>query len=353
MSIITVPMLVWPPVTTFGATPPTFTGTTLNAVNDKVGFIIQIPKDGTLDLFEWLTGTVSNQPDNGMRLSFQDVNPATGLPDGVIDQFRIMPQPLTANAWQIPGLITSDGTDTGTKRTVTRNQQIACVIDFASFVASDSLVVQRMSLGTALITNNISPYIADGSSGTYVKSTSGLPCMALKYSDGTYAIFNDAIPMLSTATGGAFVSPNEKALRFILPFSCRIAGFWAMVDHDNPVDFILYDSGTTVLLTLTPSTEIKISSGIEVAYYRFSSSLSLVKDTVYRLSMKPTTASGVSIQHWVANSNGLFAATPVGIEWYQSTRAGGAWTDVPNTRPFMGLVLDGIDSGSSGGAFAF
>ena len=122
MAIVSVPPYFWPPILTCNNVAPAYSSGTLNASADKYAFIVQCPKAGTLDTFEWRTGAVTNNPDNGIRCSFQTVDATTGYPDGVQDQYRDITGTISANTWQVPGLITSDGTDVGTKRTATHHE---------------------------------------------------------------------------------------------------------------------------------------------------------------------------------------------------------------------------------------
>ena len=66
----------------------------INAATEYVAAIIIVPKTGTLDKFEFRTGSsIPTFPANGLRCSFQDVDLSTGLPDGTADQFRVIAAP--------------------------------------------------------------------------------------------------------------------------------------------------------------------------------------------------------------------------------------------------------------------
>lgn len=331
---------------------------TLNASGDRIGFIIQVPKAGTLDWFEWRAGAVGNNPDNGMRLSFQTVDVTTGFPDTASDQFRDIPGPFSANTWQTPGLMTSDGTDIGVKRTVTQGEFIACVVDFGSFVVSDSIGISVRSLALADSLTNIGSYVADASTGTYAKSTSVTPILALKYSDGTYAYFPGVLPILATNTN-AFNSgsmPDERALRFKIPVKCRAIGAWLTLDVDGTVDIILYDNASNVLASISLDPDIRGTTASTHITVFFTTSVTLEAATVYRLAIKPTSVTNVTNSEFTVNAAGLMAATEGGAELYGSSRTdAGAWTDSTTTRPIMGILIDGIDvaTATSGGAYTF
>jgi hypothetical protein len=333
----------------------------LNASGDKYAFVFRCPKSGTLDKAEFLLSAVGNNPDNGIRVSFQTVDATTGLPDGTQDEYRDITGTLSAG-WQVPGLMTSDGTDVGTKRTVTVNDTIAVVIEFVSFVASDSVSVGLITT----ITNNglsLSAYNADATTGTYSKASGSLPIVALKYDDGTYAIpvtGTVACFPLTAYTATSFNSsstPDEYAVRFQLPIAARIVGLWARVDPNDDFDLVLYN-GTTAERTISFDKDILRSTAPGLLSGYFSSSYDVSANTTYRIAIKPTTTTNIITYRWSATNNTLLGLIPGGIEWYESTRTdAGSWTDADSNRPFAGLIISGWEtgsgSGSSGGSFTF
>jgi hypothetical protein len=331
-------------------------GTTLNAAGDKAAFVFQCPKAGTLDWFEWRTASVTNVPDNGVRMSFQDVSATTGVPDDGVDQFFVHAAgTLAAATWQVPsGPITSDGTGGGVKRTVTQGQWLAAVIDYSSFATSDSFQVATVSSSTGTPPDN-NLYYCDGSSGTYAKAMGDWCVFALRYSDGTYANFDMQVLPASAVTNTSFNSgsaADERALRFQVPVAMRILGVTARCDINagGDVDWILYDSSSNVLASVSVDGDIS-GQVIDVGHYLFTASYDLAANTTYRLSMKPTTATSGSLQDITVNNNANLQAMPGGIQWYGSTRVdGGAWTDSTTTRPLIGLIIDGIDVSGGGGA---
>lgn len=353
MAITTVPRFMVPSPWTFPSGGwGLATGANLNASGDRFAFVGLAPKAGVLHSFEFRVAFVTNQPDNGIRGSFQDVSATTGDPDGTQDHFRDYTGSLTANTWQtFPGAFTNDGTNGGTKRTVAQGEPLACVADFVSFTASDSWGPSVVS-GAASSMRNW--YFDNGDTGSYVKGATNLPLMALKYDDGTYGEFDfQCWPILTVNTGnyGTGSTPDEKALRFQVPVSMRCIGAWALGDFDADFDFVLYDSGSSVLTSIScdPEHRIATNAGINLVY--FPSSITLSAATTYRLCVKPTTASTITIQEYTLPGAAYQACIPGGVEWYLSTRTdAGSWTDSTDHRPMIGLIFDGVDAagGSSG-----
>lgn len=352
MAITSVSPFFTPMPFTWAGVAPSHTTLTINAAADKVAVIVQCPKAGTLDQFEWRTSTVTNDPDNGLRMSFQTVDVTTGNPDGTQDQYRDLdPSPFVVNTWYAPGLMTSDGTDLGVKRTVTKGEYLACVIEFVSFVASDAI-------GIATLRNDqlfINHYVSDGTSGTYAtKAITQVGCIALKYDDGTYAEFEygpypvDVINSYSynSTTAGA----DEYAMLFVPQAPMRASGIWANVDLDADADLVLYDSGGSALATCSIDSAQRSGTGGQPIWARFSTSQSLTSGATYYIAVKPTTASNVTIYTLQPNSTTHMQAFPGGGDWYLATRVdAGAWTTFTDELPVMGLVIDGVDDGASGG----
>lgn len=340
-----------PLATTFG-----YSGLLMNASGDRVAFVVECPKDGTLDKFEFMTGSVTNNPDNGIRLSFQDLDAATGFADGTQDQYRDITGALSADTWQVPGLMTSDGTDTGTKRTVASGEMLACVVDFVSFVAGDSFNVNAFISAT----NNVAGghYVLNGTTGTYTKGTSLLPLIALKYNDGTYAKFHLPIGPWSALTNTVYNSgstPDEYAMRFQMPIQCQAIGMWIRADIDNDVEAVLYDSGSTAQRTVALDKDNQSVAAGQVRLYYFDA-ITIAANTTYRIALKPTTVSNVTLMRCTIPSNAYLEALPTGAQWYESSRTdAGAWTDTDTNIPMMGLIINGYEAtaGGSGGSFTF
>jgi hypothetical protein len=315
----------------------------LNA-NDRVAMVVQVPKSGTLDWFEWRTGAVSNNPDNGMRQSFQDISATNGHPDGVVDQYRDITGTFSANAWQVPsGTMTDTGADGGTKRTVTKGDWLGCVIDFVSFVALDQ--IQISTITTPLVHNFA--WISDASTGTYAKLANG-PVMALRYSDGTYAeFFAPVLPALTftTNTYGNGSTPDERALRFTVPAACRCAGIWFYGAMASDCDAILYDSSSNVLTSISLDVDRRTDTNTRNHVAYFATPVNLTANTVYRMALKPTTASTITTYDIDVNAGALMACMEGGSSWYSSTRTdAGAWTDTQTSRPTIGILIDAIGS---------
>ncbi len=328
----------------------------IDASAEKAAWVFTVPKSGVLDKFEFRTGTVINNPDNGLRISFQDLNSA-GDPDGGQDQYRDIPSgSVTSNTWITPGLMTSDGTDTGSKRTVVAGQRLAVVIEFPSFVAGDQLFISyNVTVANSFqdIEEFSDHFIAAWTHESGGGGGGGTICGALKYeTDGYYPISDTSIPALTwnNLTLGNATSPDEIALRFMLPVDLPCDGGWCRGDLDGDGDFILYDSdGTSVLASFFhDASQRGLGGGIGNMGFRWPA-VDLLANTAYRLAFKPSTATTGILYTFTTNSAALMGAVVGGVEWYRSSRTdGGSWTDTTTERPLMGLHVPGIVEAADG-----
>jgi len=329
--------------------------TTIDATAEKVAWIFQVPRTGTLEWFEFRIGTFT-QCTNGLRLSFQDVSVTAGEPDGTLDQFCDITSGLAANTWQTPPhALTHDGTGGGTKRSVTAGQWLACVVQFVSFAASDSLLVSR----TLSPATDSSMYAID-----FVASWTTRPgplVLALKYSDGTYSPVSTypsgPWKTLNTQTFNSGSTPDERGIVFVLPMAMRVVGAWLRGDLDQVCDLVLYDSSDAVLASYTNDPDIRGTTTGQCLSYLFATSVTLTAGATYRLVLKPTTGSSVVLYDADVESSARLQAMATGVNWYGTSRTNaGAWTDTDTTVAFLGLIVDGVDTtvgSGGGGAFTF
>lgn len=328
--------------------------TTLNAATEKFATIFRVPRTGTLDTCEFRIGTVTNNPDNGLRISFQTVD-AAGLPDGVQDQFRTIAGPFASASWVTPGLITSDGTDTGTKRSVTAGELIAVVIEFESFVALDSINIDRLVLSGSDGIGEAEYFSLEDITGAWVKITAttdaGLQALALKYAtDGYVNIYEQVYPAetyLSTSYNSGS-TPDERAMRFQVPITCVCDGAWVRIDADGDVDIVLYDNADVVLATATIDASQRAQT-LGMDFVVRWAGVTLTANTTYRLSVRPSTVTSVTLYRFETEDNARMQAAPAGSQFYESSRTdAGAWTDTDNQRPFAGLHISQLDNGAAG-----
>jgi len=320
--------------------------TDINASGEKIAQIVTIPKDGTLETVAFSLRAWT-QCTNGIRVSFQNLN-ASGQPDETQDEYRDIT--VGATGWFETGIISDDGTDVGTKRTVSAGDKIAIVFEFVTFDTGDAVGFRRSNNNP----DNVSspPYVYN-KLPTWSQADYSYR-IALKYDDGTYAVFGNYIyPIDAAPTTTNFnntSTPDERALAFTVPVQVKCGGAWVLIDPDNACDVVLYDGdGSTVLGSESLGDGARVGGVIASAYVRWAPVI-LKPGTTYRLSMKPTSASNIGGYHFTVDSNALFACCEGGTSWVLSTQTdAGGWSETNTARPFAGLLLTHISDGHEAG----
>lgn len=319
------------------------------ATTIRLAYVVRVPKSGTLDGIEFLiANAVSAQP---MRVSFQDLTGSA--PDGTADQYRT----FTPNTgWKTPGLITSDGTDSGSKRVVTAGDWLAAVMEWTGTTGDVQFGHFREPLGVATYTSATNP---DGYLSTFAGATwtGYVQCLglnlALKYADGSYGrLLGPHVPILSVATEafGSGTTPDERGLICTLTAPLRAIGVWGVLDLDAAADLVLYDvDGTTVLRSVSVGATPRASANLGPTWQRFATAVDLPTGT-YRLVVKPTTASTVGLQVFTLNTAGHREAHPGDLTAHYTSRTdAGAWSQTTTKVPQLALIVSGVEDGAGGG----
>ena len=336
---------MWMPAPFLGINLQSHFGFVLDADGEKTAFIFRVPKTGTLNKVHFRTGTVTTGDD--LKVSFQNVDVTDGDPDETVDQFRVITiADGDDDTWNITGIVSSDGTDSGTKRSVTRGEFLSIVIEFDSFVAG-ALEID-VNLGDAAnkpVSGAL--YFDHKTGGTWAKHNNSLPCFGLEYDDGSFAYIPGVLPAKTYEADTSFntsTTPDEYGLKFQLPFKCKVGGAWyGTIDIDNAAELILYDSdGSTELENVTLDPDIRSIVNLERVAVWFSDDIELLADTNYRLVLKPTTTSNLIYRGITVDSAGLLDQMEGGQLFHKTERTdAGAWTDTTTSRPSMGLIVTG------------
>jgi hypothetical protein len=223
--------------------------------------------------------------------------------------------------------------------------------DFLSLVwahnSGTSIQIALASLVTLMQVNL--PQIS--TAGTYSLIAGRLPYAAIRYSDGTYCpIAAGGVAYGIGSTISAYTS-GEKGLRFRLPYTARVSGFWASFDPDVDFTVNLYADATapggTAIRSLAIATNRFIQKNAVVSQFNFSSSVTLAADTWYRLVGVPSGSPGI---RFVINTipSASYAAA-VATDHFLTESSGASWVDTTTVLPQIGVVIDGLDNGAGGG----
>ena len=308
---------------------------TLDASGEKFAVVFHAPRAGDIAKVAWKVGTATTGGDLDIRL--EDIDAATGFPDGnliAVNANGTQTITTTNNAWYTTTLTSSP--------TVTQGQLIGAVL-----VATDAIVTEIDGSG-----NDIDfPYGLIDTGGGF-SSVTRQCILAIEYSDGSYF----EIPGLKvfslrgvTASYGSSSTPDEIGIRFKWPVPVQAVGFHLSGELDGVADVVLYE-GTSQLTAISLDPDIRGTTGVAPSFGIFPASQSLAADTVYHLTLKPTSATTVRLNTFTFDSNALLDAADGGtLEIYHAERTdAGAFSYDTAKRPVLHLLVNAFDDGAGG-----
>lgn len=312
----------------------------LDAEGEKASMVFQAPKAGNIDRIEFLTGTVTTGGDMDVRL--ETVDTANGDPTGTLASANAN---VTVNIANTDDDTWKSGTLTSAS-TVTKGQLLAAVIVAP---AAANLNIRNFA------DSNFGgfPYRDSFLGGAWAKGGNPL-CIAIRYSDATYATIQGVFPF-NTAVGSGFNSgstSDERGLSFRLSVPAKTFGWWAWLDGDGDFSVKLYNASDTVLATnaFLFTSAVRADANATIYSGTWNTAVSLSKDTEYRITLLPESVTSITSQNvTVANSN-LWTAVDGGFQMFRTERTdAGAWTDTHEGRLMMGLLLESFDDGTGAG----
>lgn len=341
---------------------------TIDADGEKVAFILQVPKTGNLKRAWFSCDTVAQAPTNGLKVSFQDVDTSANprAPDGTVDQYRNVPSgDIATDTGVITGIMSSDGTDTGSLRAVTQGDFVCVVIEFESWATGDDVDICDYSIGPYTWSSSLlgfpgSRIYTGGSWGVAVQSQGNLN-IGLQYDDDVWYPIFGCIPrngnVNTTYSIGSATTPDELGVKFTCPFPMRVIGCWYAGYAGGATggwDVILYDSDSNSLASVNMRQELWNNSGRRASAWIFddTTGVELSTNAVYRLVCKAVGFVTGSL-YGLDVVSGLESAAPWGENGQLTYRTdGGSWTDesswdaLGGTQvgvPGLGLIVDAID----------
>ena len=321
----------------------------IDAAGEKAAFVFQAPKTGTLGKVGFRTGTVTTG--QTLKVSFQDLD-ANGNPDGTADQYRTVAVVDTDdNKYFLTGLITSDGTDGGTKRAVTKGDILAAVIEFDSTagnlnIRASRLVMQFIQYGL----------YGDQYTAAWAKQSS-FGGFYIEYDDGTAAFIPEAVG--GSNIGGIYFNDgsasDEYGTRLDVPVPMRAIGIYAMLDFlvdaaAGACTLKLYNQADALLWSEALDSAKRYGDWPGYLVRLFSSPIELAIGT-YRITARSTNATNrVGVFEHLFESAAQKTQFPYsGVQLTKRANDVGPWTDVPLEVVFAGLIIDQLDNGAGGG----
>lgn len=348
MALQSIPGGLWIPTTITNLPRGDYTAapaaTVLDATAEKAAVIFQVPVTGSIEKVGFQLGTVTEE--DTLKVGLYTVD-ASGDPT------------TTAYGSMVAGTVTfADGDDNtwqnvtlGTPATATKGDMVAAVIEFNSWT-DGNLNIAYLSESFAGTSGPNFPYI-DHFTAAWAKNNR-VPILGVEYASAAYHVIDGVWPV-TLVTNTAFNSSSaadEIALRFQLPFPARLSGFAFGLTPAAGANFdvVLY-SGTTALDTFSFDGDHRGAALPYVYFGKFTNPQELAANTVYRLALKPTTTTSITISRFTVPSAAAMGQLSGGVQFYESTRVdAGAWTDTTTRRPYFFLQFDQFDDGTGGGS---
>jgi hypothetical protein len=324
--------------------------TNLDGSTYPIGVIFRVPKTGTLDTCEFRLSTITTAQD--MNVEFRSVSESTGVP-GSVDQSRTVPSASVSTGWVVPGLVTSDGTDVGTKRTVTQGELLCVSWNWPGTTGSVLFVTHfwYAGMGVYSVGNPFPAFRRASGGGSLTIKTVGdrIPTIALKYDDGTYGHIPFAYPRSNHSSTSVSLnsSPDEIGFRIKMPVTAKCVGVWGMHNGDCQFKLRLMDDASTELITPVEfeTNYNQQNSGSYNWHMHFNREVTLQQNTFYRVSMEGTNAgnSFTALYNVIANTAHAEAWGTPERTWIERTN-GGAWTEHTDRMWYGGLLLSAVNN---------
>lgn len=345
MAIVDVP--VFPLWNLIPASGGTFATAVIDASGEKVAFILQAPKSGTIDRVCFRTATVTTGQTVDVRV---ETVGADGYPTGALWGTNTNGAQVIAsaddNVWFEKTLTAG--------ATVTKGDVFAIVISLSG--AGNMQIAYWSPIHTAA-----RPYGAHFTA-SWAK-LAGAPVCAVRYNNESYGHLMGVYPW-TAATNSQWsdsTNPDERGNKITVPMACRVVGAWmnaASVLGDFTIK--LYDSGLSLLESIDVDGDHTGGVAIVGDYkVMFGTSVTLAAGASVFLTKRVTTATQSNLFEYTVPA-GLQAdgGTPGGGRMLYATRNNdaGAFTEDATRLAHIGLLVDGLDDGAGGsgsGACAF
>jgi hypothetical protein len=306
----------------------------------KIGFVFEAPKSGVIDRIVWYSGTATGSPTVDLRLE----TVSGSAPSGTL---------WATNTNAITGTLVSN-TEYETTLTagvsVTKGDLLGISWNYNSGTSIGiGFNPTAKTLGSLLNT----PQINTAGSWSNVVGRA-VKCL-LRYQNEAYVSPNvDSVAYGTAATAGFFTT-GEKGIRFQLPCKARLTGVWMQSDVRSNITLKLYDGSTspggTALLSKLFSSASLPAVGTSFNEFYFDSTHILDAGTPYRLVTAFSAGTGTRYNLAIFGSSNRRDA--IVSNQYYTESSGSAWIDTVTQVPAIGLIIDQIDDGATGGGGVF
>ena len=279
----------------------------------------------------WRSGAVTfANAGSTFKVGIQDVStstaPAQG--DGTFD----VEASFTGGGGGVTSSATQTSTMTSGTKTIAHGDLISITFSMTARAGADSVVVTH-NLQRNFYDNQITPAVVDNTGGSYARLATSNPNAYIVFDDGSVGwiygfSFNSTTPILQTFNSGtATADEYGNLIYYPCTFYALGIGFYGNITNaSSDFELLLYTTplGTpSAVKTITvDATQISATVTDGNFFYLFPTPYTLLANTQYGITIRPTTTNNVSI-------------------YYQDTNSStGGKTGIPNTNAYAIRRLD-------------
>lgn len=303
----------------------------LDTADEKLAQIFQSPVSDDITQVKFLIGSVTVEGDVDVRI--ETVSVTTGDPTGTL---------ADTNSNIVVSIVSGDANSLLTA-TLTGACTLVRGTRYALVFNAESVNTPNVQILYTSDYNSDFPYL-EVNTGSW-SNPNDLAVFAYLNFGGTYYTIEGlrGLSTTSTATYNNTDTPDEIALKFTLPFPARIRSAWVWTDGAGDFDLVLYDKDDAVLLSTShDKDQMGQTSGVarRVLYFD-DAAVTLNRDQVYRLSLKPTSVTDIKLERIAVAATADMDSWEGGQDFVESTRTdAGGWSDSTTTRPMMAIEFD-------------
>lgn len=347
MSFVTVPQYLWPRVPTNQTGAPSIVSSSLyniNGVGEYVAWVFSMPETATISKCFWAIASATTGCTCLARV--ETVDTATGLPTGTLAHANASQSVVIASG-AANYEITFPGTFSLSQGTI-----------YALVIAQSSgtpVAIQPASFSDDNSQTGL-PYVVDFDASAAARFTAAL-CVGLGKSGGGGVPLIHAWPISGVGMDfyQATDTPDTIGNSITTSAPMRVAGVWAWIDADSTGTIKLYAAdGSTVLGSAAIDTNIPPSNSAYLNYCYFTTSIELPAGTYY-LAAEATGGANIGLAYCDFTSADWLGASPMGGDAVvyatctQTPANTASWTTTSTRQAFIGMIIDGIESGGGGG----
>jgi len=304
----------------------------VDAAAEKAAMRFFCPKGGQLDGLRFYVSVTTG---GILRVSFQDLDAATGLPDGVEDEFVDVSISTSGYYWAAPMR------KAGSPRTVTVGEWLGAVFSFPSYVA-ENMSLKLMQGQPANIGSVATQALWYSGAAWSVKEYSRL---ALRYTDGSFGYMLGNV-QAGSEQYGILYPPAERGAKITLPFACKVSGLYAAGQSNRPITSLhLYASdGLTELASASFPKKAALADQYSLDPALFSVPVQLQPGTYYLGARTTDATNGMQIFWLEFDDPNEMVQLAGGGYFYGAYRANqtASWTVYNNQYPRMGLIISAL-----------